>query len=427
MSDPKEPADKRESGESYQHAIETGDYPFPGFVEFVDLPDSMGDEAHENMGPEPAATPASAFQNVGYISPRLSADYKPGMVLKTMRAKFYRGHREGSRPELIVIHTAESHEIPDAAENTGTWFQNTPKALSSHYGIDADGVVQYANESDTTWHTGGALVNGGKGPPWTNDQSIGLELAGTAKQTPDQWADDFSMRTLANAAALAAELCVRYNIPIKYVDAAGLKRGERGLTGHVDANEAAGLKGHWDPGPNFPWPEFIAMVQHFADTQGPLSGLGPARNPFPAVMSVTPATPVGPKRSTSEILAQRIAEIKEANALVAANAPTGSVAKLVGVGAVIAGSLYLGSKVYDMFKASRAKAARERDDDRQLARDREDRASREEREDRNARLANNRGVDGLFSGGSHESRGHESSGGMDFVPWYASGRTRSGA
>ena len=311
------------------------------------------------------------------------------MPLKAMRAKYQRSHRDGAEPRLVIIHTAESHELPSAATNTGTWFQNTPKQLSSHYGVDADGVVQYANESATTWHTGGKL-GGGKGPPWTNDESIGLELAGSAHQTPEQWADDYSAAVLANAAALTAELCRRYVIPIKYVNADALKRGERGITGHVQANEAAGITGqHWDPGPGFPWADFIAMVQHFADTQGPA---GPARNPFPALdPTPTPAAPLV-KRTAAEIMKDRLAELEaeERRARAGANAP--SLLKLVGTGVIVAGGIYLGSLAYDAWMASRARAEKEREQERTVRLKVLERSvpARDESQD-------------------------------DFVPWYASG------
>lgn len=182
------------------------------------------------------------------------ADTQPEAVTQDVpvlvQAKnFTRGRRS---PILaIVIHTAECGEVLTAAENIGTFFAQPTTKASAHYGVDADSVVRYVDEGDEAWHAG--PVN-----PWT----IGIELAGKAGQTAEQWADDYSKATLARAAKLVAGLCSRYSIPIVRPELSEIPKRASGIYGHVDVSKAYGSKGgHWDPGPNFGWLSFLELVK----------------------------------------------------------------------------------------------------------------------------------------------------------------------
>lgn len=123
---------------------------------------------------------------------------------------------------LLVIHTMENKEIKRAARSAAHWFAAQPArgtlvdarirpdpngkpwgGSSAHYNVDADEIIQSVRETDTAWHAGAV-----------NDYSIGIEHAGTASQSPAEWADDYSTRMLRRSATLAAELCRRYRIPV---------------------------------------------------------------------------------------------------------------------------------------------------------------------------------------------------------------------
>ncbi len=164
--------------------------------------------------------------------------------------------------ELVVIHTAECGESAQAAENVAGFFAGAqaPQA-SAHYTVDADSITQSVLEKDIAWHAG--PVNG---------FSIGIEHAGYAKQTAEEWDDVYSVEMLARSAELVADICARYGIPVVRLTAEDLKAGKRkGITGHVDVtNGLQGGKGHWDPGPNFPWSEYLDMVRsHLPTTELP--------------------------------------------------------------------------------------------------------------------------------------------------------------
>lgn len=153
---------------------------------------------------------------------------------------------------LIVIHTAECSETPNAAENVAAYFAGpqAPQA-SAHYTVDCDSVVQSVEEAAISWHAGPV-----------NAFSIGIEHAGKAGQSAAEWEDEYSENMLGRSAELVAGICKRYNIPVHRLTAKDLADGSRlGICGHVDVTKGLqGGKGHWDPGPQFPWKHFLDLV-----------------------------------------------------------------------------------------------------------------------------------------------------------------------
>ena len=161
---------------------------------------------------------------------------------------FSRGRAMGTR--LIVVHTAECHEVKGAARNIATWFAGpqAPQA-SAHYCVDDREVVGCVLESDVAWHAGPV-----------NPFSLGIELSGAAAQGPQEWGDEYSTRVLANAAALVAELCAIHDIPIRKLGPDQVKT-ESGICGHVDVTKGTRSGTHWDPGEFFPWTLFLDMIR----------------------------------------------------------------------------------------------------------------------------------------------------------------------
>lgn len=317
------------------HAIEAE------LVEPVDFTADTEPPVADDMGADPVLPPSF---------------FRAGDSMSLVRSphtgdKRGRSGRNGTPISLVVIHTMENPESHVSAENNATWFANPASHLSSHYGVDDDSVIQHVNEADQAWHTPGAL-NG----KFINEMSIGIELAGSAKRTPEQWGNEFSRAELAAAAALTAEVCVRYNIPIQHCTSAMLVAGEKGITGHNEANQASepGKAGHYDPGPNFPWPEFIAMVKAFADSQGPAT---PSRNPFPAAAPAAPAAP--PAMPTPGQVAEALrAKLEAAQhqaqvdaARLSAAAPSGmTVGKGVLIAAGAVGAAWIGWSLFEVWK-----------------------------------------------------------------------------
>ncbi len=156
------------------------------------------------------------------------------------------------RPTLVVIHTAECREAdPNAAENLASWDAGTfaPQA-SWHYAVDRNSVTQSVRDTDEAWHANQA-----------NGRGIGIEHAGFAAQTAAEWADADSSAILLRSAGLLARLARRWSIPLVRLTPQQILAGLPGICGHADVNVAYQNKGgHTDPGPSFPWTEYLALA-----------------------------------------------------------------------------------------------------------------------------------------------------------------------
>jgi len=185
--------------------------------------------------------------------------------------------------DLVVIHAMEYPERAKSAEWCAGFFRNpmgrdkngmpVPVVASAHYSVDASEIWQSVLEKDIAQHAG--LVNG---------YSIGIEHAGYSGQSAAEWRDAYSTAMLERSAALVADICRRYSIPVRRLTGEDIRRGERrGICGHVDVTHGlyAG-DGHWDPGPAFPWAWYLDLVRSHFD-------LGRELEPAPAdAMLVTP-------------------------------------------------------------------------------------------------------------------------------------------
>lgn len=158
----------------------------------------------------------------------------------------------GRKVNRVVMHTMEAPEGLTTAESVSQWAAGPGAPLASwHYAVDVNSVVQCVLEKDVAWAA-----------PGSNHDGIQIELAGRAGQTAAQWADPYSKSQLALAALLVAEICKRHDIPPVKLTPAQVRAGGRGICGHIDVTRAFPNMGtHWDPGPNFPWDEFLGMVR----------------------------------------------------------------------------------------------------------------------------------------------------------------------
>ncbi|MCR4338559.1 MAG: N-acetylmuramoyl-L-alanine amidase [Gemmatimonadaceae bacterium] len=153
------------------------------------------------------------------------------------------------------MHTAECAETATMAEVLQGW-DTTPDArgVSWHYAVDSDSITQSVRDGDRANSVGRNA---------SQETGIHVELAGRAKQTAEQWADDYSRAQLALTARLVAHLCREHDIPAARIGATQLRAGERGIYGHADVTRAwPGTTTHYDPGVDFPWDAFIAAVRN---------------------------------------------------------------------------------------------------------------------------------------------------------------------
>lgn len=132
--------------------------------------------------------------------------------------------------DRIVLHTMEG-----SFHGTHVWFQQgsppRPVATAAHYLVSKDGdVLQMVEDEKKCWHANAY-----------NSRSIGIEHEGHAadKVFPDEM--------LQASAKVVAALLRKYNLPAD----------RDHVIGH---NEVPGAT-HTDPGPNWPWERYMAMVR----------------------------------------------------------------------------------------------------------------------------------------------------------------------
>jgi N-acetyl-anhydromuramyl-L-alanine amidase AmpD len=197
---------------------------------------------------------AGAFALVA-LAARLAGGRRRGeLPISYRQARYFRPANRTSI-DRIVIHSAETDELPSTAELLGEYVATLedPK-VSWHYAVDVNTIVQSVKEHDIAYGARGA-----------NDEGIHIELAGRASQSAAQWLDPYSRAMLELAAELVAQIARRWNVPVRFVDAGGLERAERGITTHAEVTlgPGRGLTDHTDPGPNFPMVWFVERVRSY--------------------------------------------------------------------------------------------------------------------------------------------------------------------
>lgn len=162
-------------------------------------------------------------------------------------------------PTRVVIHSTcpnmgyPAASAPGDAQATAVYFQNPNAGGSAHYVVDDATEVHCVADSHIAWHA----------PP--NDRSIGIEICSEGGDyardySRAEWLSPAVWPAVLLAAARTAELCKRFGIPAVRVNATDLLNGAHGICGHVDVSQAWHQSTHTDPGPHFPWPEFVAAI-----------------------------------------------------------------------------------------------------------------------------------------------------------------------
>jgi hypothetical protein len=183
----------------------------------------------------------------------------------------------------IVMHcTAGPSDEPDrgGARETAAYFRSTTRDASAHYVADPFESVQVVWDSVVAYQA----------PP--NTHAIGYELrCSLSNEGRGHWQNDAHQAMLRVAAKDVARLCLAYNVPMAKLSPADLRAGGRGICGHIDVSNAWHETTHWDPGPFFPWTDFIRMVHDEADRLTSPQPVKPKPEPAPE----PPAPPVPAK------------------------------------------------------------------------------------------------------------------------------------
>ena len=149
------------------------------------------------------------------------------------------------------------HDIEGSAGSAVNTFSKAGNESSSHYVVDKDGnVIQMVKERDIANHAFHSVFNA---------YAIGIEHEGFIKQTyPDA--------LYRGSAKLVAELVKRYRIPMDRAHIIGHyqvpKTDEQVQACPPNATTCGGQGGHVDPGPNWNWDGYMAMVKDAAKAIG---------------------------------------------------------------------------------------------------------------------------------------------------------------
>lgn len=148
---------------------------------------------------------------------------------------------------MVIIHTCEG-----GYTGCWSWLVNTASQVSAHYVINESGseVSQLVREKDRAWQIAASYnctlnqnFNCGMNGTQMNHMTIGIEHAGYASQ------DSFPASQLQKSAQLVCDLTRRQGIP----------RDSLHIVGHGQMQPA----NRTDPGPRWPWHQYIAMIRSY--------------------------------------------------------------------------------------------------------------------------------------------------------------------
>lgn len=141
----------------------------------------------------------------------------------------------------VTVHCTEGA----TAEGAARWWQNAAARGSAHVVVDDAVAVRAVNDADTAYHARGV-----------NAYSLGLEIAGFAAWTRDEWLEH--RPRLLEAGRVHAGWCKAYGIPLVWSTTRGFHSHD-GLPGND----------HTDPGRGFPWDVYLEGVRGFLAPAAP--------------------------------------------------------------------------------------------------------------------------------------------------------------
>lgn len=161
--------------------------------------------------------------------------------LTTFRAAHDSGHRDTDEIRWIVMHDTEG----GTAHSVARFFASASATGSAHLVVDDVACYRTLPNDVIPWAAPGA-----------NKAGFHIEQCGFARWSVVVWTTHLA--TLNRAAYKTAFHCIRFGLPVRFVDADGLRRGSRGITTHAECTRAFGGN-HTDPGVF--WPRRLFMMR----------------------------------------------------------------------------------------------------------------------------------------------------------------------
>jgi hypothetical protein len=167
------------------------------------------------------------------------------------------GERSESLIHWIVLHDGEAPSAASMAE----YFRSSRAGGSAHLCLDDKWCYRCLSNTTIPW---GAASSFG-----ANTHGLHIEQAGYAAWSAVIWRKH--IRTLNRAAYKTALHLHRFHLPVRFVTAGGLLRGEKGVTTHAEISKASRKQdprharnySHSDPGRLWPRRLFMARVRHY--------------------------------------------------------------------------------------------------------------------------------------------------------------------
>lgn len=166
--------------------------------------------------------------------------------------------------DWVIWHEMVAPERHDMAESLGNYFRDPRnedgsfRYASTHFGVDDDSTVRYAEFYTRVYGTEGQ----------GNTRGWHIEQAGLGTQSVGEWDDEYSRKMIEQQTTkLTAALCVVDDIPIRHVTPPELRNGVRGITTHYEMCQAfmQGMESQWHYDPkNFPIDRAIELTRKWA-------------------------------------------------------------------------------------------------------------------------------------------------------------------
>jgi hypothetical protein len=179
----------------------------------------------------------------------------PEPIFADCHTAFHASRSSGTRPlediKWIVLHDTEG----GTAQGVAAYFAQKPNPKtgqpggSAHLVVDELACYRTLANNEIPWAAPGANTNG-----------FHIEQCGYAKWSAVIWGKH--RKTLQRAAYKTAFHCHKFGIPPRFVAAAALKRGVKGVTTHAECTKAFGGD-HTDPGPLWPRRLFMRYVNQY--------------------------------------------------------------------------------------------------------------------------------------------------------------------
>ena len=208
---------------------------------------------------------AAPTEDTVQVSQALAAGLDYGPAIWRPSPNF--NSRGGVKPAMVIIHTCEG-----SYSGCWGWLRNPAASASAHYVVSTGSEIsQLVRESNRAWHVAAAYncnlnsrVDCARQGSSVNNFSIGIEHAGFASQS------SFPVSQIDASARLTCNITKDHGIP----------RDRFHVVGHGQLQPA----NRRDPGPNWPWTDYLRRVNAACGTS-PAPAPSPTPTPTP-----TPST-----------------------------------------------------------------------------------------------------------------------------------------